>query len=277
VRVVARREPPPWERIGGAEYVLSDVAVGAESELFKGIDTVIHAAAETAGGWLEHQRNSIHATECMIRGAAASGITRFFQISSVAVLAKTKGQPIADNHPLEPESKSFGPYVWGKLESESLAVRLGQELGVTVKVIRPAALVNYRNFEPPGRLGKRLGNFFIAIGSKSDKLGVVDVGFAGRVLAWMADNWDSTPSSINLLDPVLPTKRELLDHLRKTNPDLTVIWFPTPILVPLSWMASLAQKGLRPGKPVINVAKIFSVLPYDTSGIKKLASQIRLD
>jgi hypothetical protein len=102
-------------------------------------------------------------------------------------------------------------------------------------------------------------------------LGVVDVGFSGRFLAWMTDRWDSVPSPLNLLDPVSPTKRELLLRLRKANPDLAVVWLPNFLLVPLSWLATLAQKILRPGKPAINVAKVFSVLPYDTSSIARLA------
>jgi nucleoside-diphosphate-sugar epimerase len=186
-------------------------------------------------------------------------------------LAQGDGRAIGDDHPLEPNSKGSGPYVWGKLESEKLAVRLGQELGISVKVVRPGALVDYRDFEPPGRLGKRLGNIFVAVGSSGDRLGVVDVGFSGRFLAWTIDRWDSVPSRLNLLDPVSPTKRELLERLRKSNPDLMVLWLPTALLVPLSWMATLAQKLLRPGKPAINVAKVFSVLPYDTSMIARLA------
>jgi nucleoside-diphosphate-sugar epimerase len=256
------------------DYVIADVASGATEELFKGIDTVIHAAAETAGGWAEHQRNSLDATEQMIRGAAAAGICRFIHVSSLAVLAQGKGRPIGDNHPLEPDSKGSGPYVWGKLESERLAVRLGQELGIAVKVVRPGGLIDYRDFDPPGRLGKRLGNFFVAVGSPRDRLGVVDVKFAGRFLAWMADNLDSVPSPLNLLDPILPTKRGLLDQLQKTNPDLTILWLPTTALIPLSWLANLLQKVLRPGKPVTNVAKVFSVLPYDTSAITTIARSL---
>ncbi len=274
VRVVSRREPAPWERMAGVEYVVADVATGAGSHLFKGVDTVVHAAAETAGGWEEHQRNSLDATERMLRGAASAGIPRFIHISSLAVLAQGTGSPIGDDHPLEPDSKGSGPYVWGKLESERLAVKLGAELNVAVKVIRPGALVDYRDFEPPGRLGKRLGNVFVAVGSPGDRLGVVDVGFAGRFLAWMTDNWESVPSPLNLLDPVAPTKRELLNRLRKANPDLTVVWLPWFLLVPLSWVATLGQKLLHPRKPAIDVAKVFSVMPYDTSALENLASQM---
>ncbi|MGZ9188514.1 MAG: NAD-dependent epimerase/dehydratase family protein, partial [Nitrospira sp.] len=226
------------------------------------------------GGWPEHQRNSLDATEHMVRGAAAAGIRHFVHVSSLAVLAQGNGRAIGDDHPLEPDSKGSGPYVWGKLESERLAVQLGNELGLSVKVIRPGALVDYRDFDPPGRLGKRLGNIFVAVGSSSDRLGVVDVGFAGRFLGWMTDAWDHVPTPLNLLDPVSPTKRELLDRLRQANPDLTVVWLPRMVLLPLSWLATLAQKVLRPGKPAIDVAKVFSVLPYDTSAIAKLASQV---
>ena len=150
----------------------------------------------------------------------------------------------------------------------------GEKLGISIKIIRPGALVDYRDFDPPGRLGKRLGNFFVAVGSSNDRLGVVDVGFAGQFLAWMVDTWDSVPSPLNLLDPVSPTKRELLDHLRKANPDLTVLWLPTFVLLPLSWLASVLQKVFRPGKPAINVAKVFSVQPYDTSIISKLCPTV---
>jgi len=274
VRVAARREPSPWERITGAEYVVADLAAGAGAHLFKGIDTVIHAAAETSGGWEEHQRNSLDAATHMVRGAAAAGIKHFIHVSSLAVLAQGQGRPIGDHHPLEANSKGSGPYVWGKLESERRAVELGHEFGISVKVVRPGALVDYRDFDPPGRLGKRLGNIFMAVGSPSDRLGLVDLRFAGRFLAWMADTWESVPSPLNLLDPVSPTKRELVDHLRKTNPELTILWLPTFVLVPLSWVATLAQKVFRPDKPAINVAKVFSVLPYDTSKIATLAKNI---
>ncbi|HVG01354.1 MAG TPA: Gfo/Idh/MocA family oxidoreductase [Nitrospira sp.] len=274
VRVVARREPSPWERIAGAEYVVADVATGITAHLFKGVDTVIHAAAETAGGWPEHQRNSLDATEQMLRGAAAAGVRHFVHVSSLAVLAQGNGRAIGDDHPLEPDSKGSGPYVWGKLESERVAVQLGKELGLSVKIVRPGALVDYREFDPPGRLGKRVGNIFVAVGSSSDRLGVVDVGFAGRFFGWMVDAWDDVPTPLNLLDPVSPTKRELLDRLRQANPDLTVVWLPRMVLIPLSWLATAVQKALRPGKPTIDVAKVFSVLPYDTSGIARLAPHV---
>lgn len=275
VRVVARREPAPWERIPGVEYVVADISREARPDLFKGIDTVIHAAAETAGGWEEHQHNSLDATENMIRGAAASDIARFLHISSLSVLAPGLGKPVGDDHPMELNPRGSGPYVWGKVESERLAVKLGNELGVSVRVVRPGAFVDYRDFDPPGLLGKRVGSIFVAVGPASDRLGVMDVGLAGRVIAWMLDNWDEIPTPLNLLDPVLPTKQQLVDRMRKSNPDLTVVWLPRFVLLPLSWVALIAQKLLRPRRPAINVAKVFRVWSYDTAGIARIVAQMQ--
>jgi nucleoside-diphosphate-sugar epimerase len=254
--------------------VAADLAAGANPAWFNGVDTVIHAAAETAGGWEEHQRNSLDATEQLIRGSARAGVGRFLHVSSLAVLAKGSAGPIGDDHPLEPDARGSGPYVWGKLESERMAIELGRDLGVDVKVVRPGALVNYADFEPPGRLGKRLGNFFIAVGAPSHGLGVADVGFSGRVLAWMVDHWSEAPDRLNLLDPVIPTKRDLLHQLKRGNPDLTVLWLPTVLLVPLSWLASGLQKLLRPGRPAIDVAKVFAVQDYETRQVAALVSRL---
>jgi hypothetical protein len=118
VRAVSRREPARWERVVGAEYVAADLSRPLPASLFHGIDSVIHTAAETAVSWNEHQRNSIDATEHVIRSAAAAGVKRVIHVSSVAVLGKPERGLITDQTALASQSRSFGPYVWGKLESE---------------------------------------------------------------------------------------------------------------------------------------------------------------
>jgi hypothetical protein len=93
----------------------------------------------------------------------------------------------------------------------------------------------------------------------------------------MVRHFGEAPPVLNLFEPELPTKRELLARLRATNPDLTVVWLPPVILLPLSWFAIAVQKVLRPRSPALNVAKIFARLRYDTSRIAGLAPAIRAD
>jgi predicted dehydrogenase/nucleoside-diphosphate-sugar epimerase len=275
VRAVARREPAPWEQVEGADYIVADLAQPIGADLFEDIGAIIHTAAETAGGWDEHERNSVSATENVLRAAAAAGVTRFIHVSSLAVLAKpASGSLVTDETPLESRSRAYGPYVWGKLESERVAVQLGRELKIGVKVARPGPLSDASNFEPPGRLGRRIGNFFVAVGAPWQAIPTTDVMFAARTLIWMADYFDAAPDTVNLLDPRLPSKRDIIAHLRQMNPDVTVVWLPMSVLLPLSWGALAVQKLLRPKKPAIDVAKAFSSPRYDTSRISAIADRM---
>jgi predicted dehydrogenase/nucleoside-diphosphate-sugar epimerase len=275
VRVLARREPASWERIAGADYLTADLGETLDQGLFRNARCVIHAAAETAGAWAEHQRNSVDATEHVVRAAAAAGVKQMVHFSSLAVLDPPRGGgPIADDSPLRADSRGAGPYVWGKVESERLALRLGAELGLAVKVVRPGALVDYAEFEPPGRLGKRIGNVFVAVGSPRDRLGIAAVDLAALVLSWIAEHFEQTPDTLNLISPDLPSKRDLLARLRRANPDLRVVWLPRPVLVPLSSAALLLQKAMGRGKRSINLARVFAVQRYDVSRIARLASVI---
>lgn len=272
VRVLARREPAAWERVAGAGYVVADLGAPLPDHLLRGARAVVHAAAETAGGWEEHQRNSIDATEHVLRAAARAGVRDVIHVSSIAVLAGAS--VVRDDSPLEPNARGSGPYVWGKLESERLAVRVGAELGLDLRVVRPGPIVDASAFEAPGRLGKRLGNVFVAVGRPGHRLGVVEVGFAARTLTWMLGHMDDAPAVLNLVTPGLVAKRDLLARMRADNPDLSVVWLPTFVLVPLSWAAIVLQKVLRPGRPAMNVARVFSVQDYDTSRIGGLADRI---
>ena len=190
-------------------------------------------------------------------------------LSSVAVLEAPFRRPIGDNEKLKSNPRSYGPYVWGKLESEKLAQKLASDLDLDLRIVRPGPIVDFDDFDPPGRLGKRLGGVFVAIGPGRQRLGVVDVNFAARMLVWMATHPDETPAALNLLNPTSPTKRDLIGRLRHRNPGLRVVWLPRPVLHVLSWTAIAAQKILRPSRTAVNVAKVFSVQPYDTSAITR--------
>jgi predicted dehydrogenase/nucleoside-diphosphate-sugar epimerase len=278
VRVAARRTPPEWERISGASYFATDISLPIAAEVMSGAQAVIHCAAETAGGWDQHQRNSVSATEQVLQSAAAAGVKKVIHISSISVQSVPgRGKRLTEDTPLLADSRVAGPYAWGKAESERVAVARSRELGIDLRIVRPSALVDYRSFDPPGLLGKRVGNIFVAVGMPGHLLGVVDVAFSARALAWMVNHFDEAPDILNLFDPKLPSKRELLTRLRRTNPDLTVVWLPTVALVPLSWLAIALQKVLHPRRAAINVARVFAPLRYDTSRIAGLAPAIEAE
>ncbi len=275
VRVLARREPAPWDRVEGVEYLAGDLGEAIPDRAVAGIDTLVHLAAETAGSFDEHQRNSIDATERILRRAAEAGVKRVIHVSSLAVHGSgSDASGIRESTALESDARARGPYVWGKVESERLAVRLGDELDLEIKIVRPGAIIDRRAFDPPGRLGRRIGNLFVAVGAPSDRLGTVERDFAASSLAWIVEHFDEAPDTLNLLTPDLPEKRELVATLRRSNPGLRVIWLPRPLLAVISSCAVIAQRLLRPGGVPVDVAKVFAVDRFDTAAIRELAVRL---
>jgi predicted dehydrogenase/nucleoside-diphosphate-sugar epimerase len=242
VRTVNRRLPPPSARIPGVEYVVGDLSRGLEPETLAGVDTIVHCAAETSGGKGEQQRNSIAATRLLVERGAAAGVKKLLHISSLAVLRPGNGAEVNETTAVDAGNLERGPYVWGKAESEVIAQRLGAQLGITLKVLRPGPLVDYDAYNAPGRLGREVGPWYVAIGSRTSPLSVLDVGTGARVIRSYVEDFTGGPDLVNLVESPAPTRGELVTRLRTVRPDLKVLWFPAWLLKGLSGPMKLAQR-----------------------------------
>lgn len=273
VRSVTRRLPPMHERLSGVEYVAADLAGELPAGLLAGARTVIHCAAETSGGWEAHQRNSIDATERLLRAAAGTGVETFVHVSSVAVLDASGRGPVTDDAPLHPDPRKLGPYGWGKLESERLARRLAPELGIELKVLRPVPLVDPDAYAPPGRLGRRLGNLYVAVGPAPGRLVVAQADATARAVATAGLRPNEVPDTMNLVPGEPPTRRAFVEKLRKRSPEVRVVWLPRLVLYPLSWGATLLQKILRPRRAALRLSEAFATIEYSSGPAERLMSE----
>ncbi len=137
-----------------------------------------------------------------------------------------------------------------------------QELGLQVKTIRPGPLVDFTAFEPPGRLGREVGTVFVAIGGRRSPLSVCDVGTAARVIRSYAEDFDSAPPVVNLVEAPAPRRRELVAKLRAERPDLSIWWFPAWLLRLLSGPLKLAQRLLMHSSQPIDLYAAFASERY---------------
>ena len=272
VRAVSRRVPPPSEREAGVEYVSADLSGYLDDRLFQGVSTIIHCAAETAGGQEAHERNSVLATKNLLRGAGEHGVKQFVHVSSIAVLKTSKemGQALNEKTPVDSGNPARGPYVWGKAEAEREVTESAEGLGVQARIIRPGPLVDFSDFEPPGRLGRDLGPLFVAIGPRRGALSVCDVQTAAQVIHETIAHMEAAPPVLNLVEPQAPTREELLAKYLARRPDLKAVWFPAWLLSALSPCLVLAQKLLLGSKKPIDIAAAFASERYDTT----LAAQV---
>lgn len=277
VRSVSRRVPPPSAREAGVEYVAADLGGSLAASLFAGISTVVHCAAETAGDKTAHERNTIQATRTLLDAAAAAGIRKFLNVSSIAVLKPGGSRTLDEQSPVDSGNEGRGPYVWAKAAAEEDVARRGPALGVDVRTVRPGPLVDFSAYEPPGRLGRELGPVYVAIGPREGRLPLCDVQTAAQAIRAVVADFPAAPPVINLVEPEAPTRQELLARWLRKRPDLSSVWMPAWVLSMLSPIAKLAQKILRPKATPIDLAAAFASERYDARLAAELIGRAQAD
>jgi predicted dehydrogenase/nucleoside-diphosphate-sugar epimerase len=227
VRGIGRAGQPGNPHI--AEWVPADLSDGVPPQALSGADVVVHAAAETAGDFAAHQRNTIDATRHLLHAMHAAGVSRLVLISSMSVLRPPSGpwEQQDERTPRPDDPLRYGPYVWGKSEQEALVEREAPGLGIAVRIVRPGALIDWNEPELPGLMGRRLfGRWHLGLGRRSLPIAVCGVGQCAEAIAWCATHFDEAPPIVNLFDPDLMTRGQLIATLRQRGWNGRMVWLP---------------------------------------------------
>ncbi len=226
------------------EWVTADLGEGVPAHALVDAAVVIHAAAETAGGYEAHQRNSVDATRNVLRAMSAANVRRLVHISSLSVLEppRTPWERQNERTPLARNPGLLGAYSWGKCVAEQLVTTEAPRLEIATRVIRPAALIDVHHPDLPGLVGRRLfGQWHLGIGRPGLPIATCEVGAAGEVIAWCAACFEDAPPMLNLIDGTRTTRRELLRAFREHGWRGRVVWIPISVLAGL---LSAARIGL---------------------------------
>jgi nucleoside-diphosphate-sugar epimerase/predicted dehydrogenase len=229
------------------EWVRADLGRSLAPEALSGAEVVVHAAAETSGGYEDHERNSVDATRHVLAAMKEAGVRRLVYVSSISVVQPPRlrerqheGTPLpADAHPL-------GAYTWGKTEAERLVSQAMAARQVDAKIIRPGALVEWRSGELPGLLGRRLfGRWHLGLGRPGLPLPICDVRNAGAAIAWSVECFDEAPEIVNLFEEKLATRRAILEKFRSTGWRGRMVWMPIPVFAGLFSFARMLIGALK--------------------------------
>jgi len=231
VRGIGRSERPDDPHVH--EWVRVDLANEIPAAAFAGAAVVVHAAAETAGGFDAHERNTVGATRRVLRAMAGAHVRRMVYVSSLSVLRPPRPfwERQSESTPLAARAERLGPYTWGKCAAEQLVAAEADEHNVHVRIIRPAALIDWERIDLPGLLGRRLfGRWHLGLGHPGLPLAVCEVGQAGAAVAWYAANFTDAPPIVNLIDPAIRTRGRLLQLFRGRGWRGHVVWVPISLL-----------------------------------------------
>jgi predicted dehydrogenase/nucleoside-diphosphate-sugar epimerase len=215
------------------EWIAADLSSGLPPGSFAGADVVVHAAAETAGGYDAHQRNSIDATRHLLHAMHADGVSKLVLVSSLSVIRppRTPWETQDEQTPRPSDPRPLGAYTWGKSLQEALVEREAAALGIATRIIRPGALVDYANPELPGLMGRRLvGSWHLGLGRPDLPIAVCDVEQCAEAIAWCATHFDEAPPVVNLFDPALMTRGLLIERLRSQGWTGRFVWVPISVI-----------------------------------------------
>jgi len=232
------------------EWVVTDLSRGVSPEALAGADVVIHAAAETAGDFDAHQRNTIDATSHLLSAMHRAGVSRLVLVSSLSVLRppRTPWERQNEQTPRPVDPLRFGPYVWGKSLQEALVEREAPRLGIDVRIIRPGALVDGADPTLPGIMGRHLfGRWHLGLGRAGLPIAVCDVRRCADAIAWCARHFDQAPPIVNLFDPDVTTRGAYLRWLRANGWAGRVVWVPI-CAISFAFIATRAAQDVLRGR-----------------------------
>ncbi|HEV2669531.1 MAG TPA: Gfo/Idh/MocA family oxidoreductase [Gemmatimonadales bacterium] len=231
VRGIGRSEQPSDPNL--QEWIRTDLANDVPRDALAGAAVVVHAAAETSGGFDAHERNTLGTTRHLLRAMASAGVRRLVHISSLSVLRPPRPfwERQAEQTPLADEAERLGPYTWGKREAERLVAEAAERGEIEARIIRPAALIDWTDLHMPGLLGRRLfGQWHLGLGRSSLPFAVCDVATAAAAVAWCAERFSEAPPVVNLIDPTITTRGDLLARFRAHGWRGRMVWTPIGLL-----------------------------------------------
>ena len=232
------------------EWIAADLSAGLPAGALAGANVVIHAAAETAGGYEAHQRNTIDATRHLLKAMHSADVRRLVLVSSLSVLRppRTSWERQNEKTPRPDNPRALGAYVWGKSRQEEIVETEAAALGIATRIVRPGALVDWNEPELPGLMGRRLfGRWHLGLGRPGLPIAICDVSRCAEVIAWCATHFDEAPEVVNLFDPSLATRAAFIRRLRQDGWDGRLLWVPISVLS-VALIAARSAMSLMKGR-----------------------------
>ena len=148
---------------------------------------------------------------------------------------------------------------------------------IEARIIRPAALIDWTRIELPGLIGRRLfDRWHLGLGRPGLPFAVCDVSAAAAAVAWCADRFGEAPSVINLMDPDIRTRGDLLEKCREHGWRGRMLWTPISFLAGALMAARFGMGVVQRKRPEpMAVWSILRPRRYDTAVSSKVFASLR--
>lgn len=206
-------------------YVSADLTVRDSVEVLAsamvGCDAVIHLAAAMSGDANDHSRLTIAGTEHVIAAMTRVGVSHLTLVSSLAVYDTSKvaiGAELTDTTPVVTTDTLRDTYSDAKAKQEALALNAGF---TSMTVLRPGIVYDAHHLWN-AHLGAAVGPLLFSAAA-SDPLPMCHVQRCAA--ACVQTTVQRVHDTITLVDPKLPTRRQVIAALQENGwPKLVLPW-----------------------------------------------------
>ena len=232
-----------WSRDERVEIVRADLRSprGLE-EVVRGVDAVIHLAAEKGGDLYGQLGGTVVATEHLISAVHSVGVHRFILTSSFSVYDYRKisrGAVLTEQSPLEAVPAERDAYCETKLLQERLVT---EDDRLKWTVLRPGAIFGPGN-EWTARLGMQAGaSHWIRIGGGA-RLPLTYVENCAEAVVMAAECDSAIGTILNVFDDEMPTQRSYCRAIASRMDPRPRVWVvPYFVMRLLAWSAHLTSR-----------------------------------
>jgi predicted dehydrogenase/nucleoside-diphosphate-sugar epimerase len=235
VRLLARSAagiPAALRASGKLDCQIGDVANRQDLlRAMEGMECVFHLARANVKSWADYQKLEIDATRRVGECVLEAGVLRLIYTGTIdSYYGGRQAGTITEATPLDPGIKRRNLYARAKAESEEILMRMHQERGLPVVIVRPGVVIGRGGNPFHWGVGMWWNDSVCQMwGEGNNKLALVLVEDVARALTAAMEKPGIEGSSFNLVgDPCL-SAREYLDELDRAG-RMRIQRYATPIL-----------------------------------------------
>lgn len=232
----------------GVEICVGDIADFASLRLaFKGIDYVVHAAADTVGSVEGGRVSTIQGTENVLALRKEYRIKKLVYISSCSVYGVAdyqKGDVVTEESALERVPEARGAYSNAKFQAEKVVLQAMAENAYPIACLRPGTI-----YGPGGEIYTPMmgfsfgGKIFLTIGDGRFVLPLVYIDNVADAVRVALEKGESNGKVYNLIDPYQLTKKQYIEQLmKKVFPRAKFFNFPYSLLYVIVYLQEILIK-----------------------------------
>jgi len=243
---------------------------------FEGVDTVVHAAANTSGNEKDSQTTTVLGTTHILDLCREGNIKKLIYISSCSVYGVAdykKGEIVTEESSLERFPEKRGHYSNAKLQADELVTKAISVEQLPIVCLRPGTI-----FGPGGKvftpmIGFSFGKkFFGIIGNGKFVLPLVYIDNLADAIIIAIEKDKSVGKIYNIIDPDNPDKKTYIELLlKKLYPDARFLYIPYELLYMIVFFQEALTWLLR-RRPFLTRYRLTSsqkYIKYDSSKIMK--------